>query len=132
MRVLAIWGVKRRDFPIPYISNEEARRDRIDRYLKDASEEILLVGELTFAITQLVTRHLTKRGLSYDNLAAVLGALEAIKLELYRRVGAPYEDSKIIQNGDVSGYMALVPNHIGPFLAKREGTFSMGTEEDYR
>lgn len=30
-----------------------------------------------------------------------LGALECCKLEFYRRVAAPYEDSKIISNGDV-------------------------------
>ena len=35
------------------------------------------------------------------NLNAIIGALECAKLELYRRVAAPYEDDKIIENGDV-------------------------------
>ena len=30
-----------------------------------------------------------------------MGALECAKLELYRRVAAPYEDVKIMENGDV-------------------------------
>jgi len=30
-----------------------------------------------------------------------IGALECAKLELYRRVAAPYEDTKIAENGDV-------------------------------
>jgi len=32
---------------------------------------------------------------------AIIGALECAKLELYRRVAAPYEDDKIAENGDV-------------------------------
>lgn len=31
----------------------------------------------------------------------ILGVLECVKLELYRRVAAPYEDRKIEENGDV-------------------------------
>ncbi len=32
---------------------------------------------------------------------AVVGALECAKLELYRRMVAPYENGKIAENGDV-------------------------------
>ena len=35
--------------------------------------------------------------------AEVLGVLECVKLELYRRVAAPYEDKKCQENGDVYG-----------------------------
>jgi len=42
-----------------------------------------------------------KKGLSYSNVNEIIGALECIKLELYRRVAAPYEDLKIEENGDV-------------------------------
>jgi hypothetical protein len=31
----------------------------------------------------------------------VVGVLECAKLEIYRRIAAPYEDKKIVENGDV-------------------------------
>ena len=34
-------------------------------------------------------------------LIPLIGVLECAKLELYRRVAAPYEDDKIDENGDV-------------------------------
>jgi hypothetical protein len=40
-------------------------------------------------------------GLNYANINAVVGVLECMKLEFYRRAAAPYEDKKIQQNGDV-------------------------------
>jgi hypothetical protein len=38
---------------------------------------------------------------SYQSINDVLGALEGAKLEFYRRIAAPYEDTKIQENGDV-------------------------------
>lgn len=57
-------------------------------------------GELNYAITQLVTEYLGSSP-TYVTLNAVIGALECAKLELYRRVAAPYEDRKKEENGDV-------------------------------
>jgi hypothetical protein len=37
----------------------------------------------------------------YAQMNEILGALEAAKLELYRRIVSPYEDEKIEENGDV-------------------------------
>ena len=61
------------------------------------------VGELTFKLTQDCLRYLTLSGenQSFRDFAEVLGALEATKLELYRRRVAPYEDVKCKENGDV-------------------------------
>jgi len=39
--------------------------------------------------------------LKYSNLNELIGVLECAKLELYRRVAAPYEDEKALINGDV-------------------------------
>ena len=59
-------------------------------------------GELNFAITAMVDRYLEDKGeLRYANLNEVIGALDCAKLELYRRLAAPYEDQKIAENGDV-------------------------------
>lgn len=57
-------------------------------------------GELNYLFTKIADEYLT-RGKNYQRMNDVIGALEGAKLELYRRVAAPYEDTKIIQNGDV-------------------------------
>jgi hypothetical protein len=59
-------------------------------------------GELNYAITRLVDAYLSRSGeFRYANLNEVIGALECAKLELYRRVAAPYEDHKRAESGDV-------------------------------
>lgn len=59
-------------------------------------------GQLNYAITRLIQKYLT-RNPRYQTFNDVIGALEAAKLELYRRMVAPYEDKKAKQNGDVYG-----------------------------
>jgi hypothetical protein len=57
-------------------------------------------GELTFALTKVCLDYLTHT-YRFEDLAQAIAALECTKLELYRRVVAPYEDYKKEQNGDV-------------------------------
>jgi hypothetical protein len=38
---------------------------------------------------------------SYMKLNDVIGVLECVKLEVYRRIVAPYEDNKLDYNGEV-------------------------------
>lgn len=59
------------------------------------------VGDLNYLISAIIDQTLTRQGVRYQNLNAIIGALECAKLELYRRVAAPYEDVKIAENGDV-------------------------------
>src|SRR5690606_4700034 len=80
---------------MPY--NEAQARERIDGGGAPAT-----AGELNYAITRLVDAYLTARGgLRYAHLNEVVGALECAKLELYRRLAAPYEDEKRRETGDV-------------------------------
>jgi hypothetical protein len=58
-------------------------------------------GELNFVITTLIQQYLVKKGLNYSNINTCIGVLECAKLELYRRIASPYEDTKIKENGDV-------------------------------
>ncbi len=58
-------------------------------------------GELNFRLTSIATGYLAARGQSYTTFNEVIGALECAKLEMYRRMVAPYEDRKMIENGDV-------------------------------
>jgi len=77
---------------MPYISQE---------LRADAELAPELPGELNFAITKVIDRWLDLMGVSYSNLNTAIGALECAKLELYRRIAAPYEDAKLAENGDV-------------------------------
>lgn len=58
-------------------------------------------GELNYCLTRLVDDYLARNGLSYAALNEAVGALECAKLELYRRLAAPYEDRKRRDNGEV-------------------------------
>ena len=58
-------------------------------------------GELNFALTTLVLEYIQRHKLSYTVLNECLGALEAAKLEFYRRMIVPYEYRKRAENGDV-------------------------------
>lgn len=58
-------------------------------------------GELNYAITCLINGYIEEHGKGYSTLNSAIGVLECAKLELYRRIVAPYEDTKIIENGDV-------------------------------
>jgi len=59
-------------------------------------------GELNFQITKMVDAFIQKTGgVNYTNLNTAVGVLECAKLELYRRIAAPYEEVKMGENGDV-------------------------------
>lgn len=81
---------------MPYIKPQ-------DRPLLNKVREIqpLDAGQLNFVITRLTHGYLEREGTSYRTLNEVIGVLECSKLEIYRRVVAPYEDGKISVNGDV-------------------------------
>ena len=80
---------------MPYVDKDA--RTRLDK-----REMPKNAGELNYAITKLVDGYLKSKGtIRYAHLNEVMGAMECAKLELYRRIAVPYEDSKIEQNGDV-------------------------------
>jgi hypothetical protein len=58
-------------------------------------------GDLNYVFTKIAHAYLSHKGLKYQHLNDIIGALEGAKQELYRRVAAPYEDTKIKENGDV-------------------------------
>lgn len=59
-------------------------------------------GELNYKISKLIDSYIERHGgISYSNINEVIGVLECVKLELYRRIAAPYEDEKLNENGEV-------------------------------
>ena len=58
-------------------------------------------GELNFVFTDFIKRYVEVKGLSYQTINDVYGALTGAQLEFARRVVNNYEDEKIKSNGDV-------------------------------
>jgi hypothetical protein len=76
----------------------------IKQYLRDEIENGSIpidAGQLNYVITSLCNLYLEEIGKTYTSINEVVGVLECAKLELYRRIAAPYEDEKIKENGDV-------------------------------
>jgi hypothetical protein len=60
------------------------------------------VGQLNYVITRMIASFIGEP--SYTQINAVIGVLECVKLELYRRLAASYEDVKCYKNGDIPEY----------------------------
>jgi len=87
---------------MPYIKKEQ--RPEVDKlvnplikYLKSLPVE-KQDGALNYAVTRIIKNLYPQK---YFHLNRALGVLSAISYELYRRVVAPYEDTKIKEQGDV-------------------------------
>ncbi len=64
---------------------------------------IVTPGVLNYLITEVCQLYLQKKGESYRHYNDIVGVLDCVKQELYRRRIIPYEDKKIKENGDVYG-----------------------------
>ena len=91
---------------MPYIP--QTRRDEINfELLDDSRDEGGLdwtpqnAGDLNFLVTCFIDNYLLKNGTRYANINEMIGALECCKLELYRKIAAPYENLKEKENGAV-------------------------------
>lgn len=69
-------------------------------------------GELNYAITFLINTYLRTKGINYQHINDIIGALEGAKLEFYRRIASYYEDRKMMENGDVYDSNYLPPEAI--------------------
>jgi hypothetical protein len=89
---------------LPYI--EQSARAEIDAALDLLIRLNALMplqqGELNYTLTRLLKVWLGPNP-NYAAFNSAVGVLENVKLELYRRQVAPYEDRKLGENGDVHG-----------------------------
>ena len=68
-----------------------------NRRLDDAET----AGELSYMFVITINDYIRLKKESYQTYNDIIGALESVKLEIYRRLVTKYEDKKIIENGDV-------------------------------
>lgn len=62
-------------------------------------DNVKIAGVLNYAVTRLVLE--AARPARYHDIAILTGVLENVKQEFYRKFAAPYEESKIEENGPV-------------------------------
>jgi hypothetical protein len=87
---------------LPYIKPE--KRTKYDKVLGELVGILksLPVEEVDGEVNYVVTKMLKEvYPLRYFHINRAVGVLECIKQEFYRRVAAPYEDTKIKESGDV-------------------------------
>lgn len=86
---------------MPYIQERGWIDERLRSILSAIEQDANVTpGEINYIVTRIVKTWLTKRA-SYCDFNRAIGVLECVKLELYRRMVAPYEDKKREENGDV-------------------------------
>lgn len=83
---------------MPYILQERREVVSVEACSVPAAET---AGELNYQITELINMYMADKVKNYACFNAIVGALESCKLEFYRRVVAPYENTKCEDNGDV-------------------------------
>lgn len=87
---------------MPYLKKVD--KDNLKKIVKAIKTmPVSTAGELNFLITTLVHEYLKTKGLNYQHINDIVGALDGAKVEFQRRIVGPYEDIKIKDNGDV-GY----------------------------
>lgn len=84
---------------MPYVNDE--RKAVLDPHLSHLMDELENRGDLNYCITMLACHMLMRTDCRYEDREAIMGTLICAANEFYRRVLADYEDTKIIQNGDV-------------------------------
>lgn len=83
---------------MPYIRQDD--RENIEDLTKSPTN----AGELNYLIHLILSNYVDDLGESYQTYNDIMGVLEGVKLELYRRRVAPYEEKKIKENGDITFY----------------------------
>lgn len=88
---------------MPYIDLEDRRHyeDAINLIVSRLAQRNFAVGDINYAITMILKKVIRHKGRSYADYNAVIGVLECIKQEFYRRDVAEYEEEKIALNGDL-------------------------------
>lgn len=83
---------------MPYV-NKESRNKLM--FVESALEDVgidMNAGDLQYIIAVAI-KHMAPY--NYQTMNDVMGALAGAQMEFYRRTVAPYEDTKIEENGDV-------------------------------
>ena len=82
---------------MPYIKKEDRlKANRVVRQMINA--DIQANGDLNYVLFKYAKYHIPK---SYNSIKNYLGELNECAEEIRRRILAPYEDQKMLENSDV-------------------------------
>jgi len=84
---------------MPYIEKDD--RKACMPVFSDPSIIYESPGELNYSMVVLLNKYIKDNGHSYRTYNDIVGVLESLKMEFYRRMVAPYEEIKMRLNGDV-------------------------------
>jgi hypothetical protein len=68
-------------------------------------QTMMLLGKINYCFSRILSGIMGD--VSYSKVAMITGVMENIKQEYYRRVASPFEDKKILENGDIREYKRL-------------------------
>ena len=78
---------------------KKSQRYDLDKTISNISK--LDVGKLNYLVTRLMLKYISENGESYKHYNDIIGVLECVKMELYRRRISAYENKKINENLDM-------------------------------
>lgn len=84
---------------MPYIKAVD--RPQFQQAVDNLISLVTVDGEVNYVISELIFGYLNKIGFNYTGINRVMGILNCVGAEFYRRVAGPYEDEKAKQNGDI-------------------------------
>jgi hypothetical protein len=85
--------------------------DRVGQYdpIEELAREIKVKGDLNHAICELTALVILRHGgMGYANVSEWVDAVGGAHDEMRRRLLDPYEDEKIMENGDVRSFVKLL------------------------
>lgn len=94
---------------MPYISEEkrevfDLNIDAIVRSLSYFTTEEDMEGSLNYIISRILSGAYNIGNPRYYKINRIVGTLECVKQEFYRRIASDYEDKAIEKNGDIPEY----------------------------
>jgi hypothetical protein len=93
---------------MPYIKQED-RTSAIKAAISTLAKALENKGDLNYAVCELTGQLILKSGgMGYTNVSNWIDGVHGAERELTRRLLNPYEDEKILQNGDVESFVKLL------------------------
>ncbi len=88
---------------MPYINQDDRRHyeDVINSAVSRLAQRRFAAGDINYVITMILKGVIRHKGRGYGAYNALIGVLECVKQEFYRRDVVPYEEEKIVLNGDI-------------------------------
>ncbi|HDY66784.1 MAG TPA: hypothetical protein ENH85_03215 [Candidatus Scalindua sp.] len=84
---------------MPYI--KKAHRPEFDYHIIRLVDMIDSWRDFDYVVSKMLNILYANWGLSYNFINNAMGALSCIQAEFYRTIGAPYEDKKRSEHGEV-------------------------------